>query len=73
MSHCPGCGKEVPPEANYCPSCGVKFKIDVDLIQEEIAEARHEELVGYAMADGWFRHSFHDHKCCFDKHRREKV
>lgn len=50
MPQCPRCGKEVPSEANYCPSCGAKLKVDVDLIHEEIAEARHEELVGYAIA-----------------------
>jgi len=50
MSQCSRCGKEVPPETNYCPSCGAKLKVNVDSIHEEIAEARHEELVGYAIA-----------------------
>ena len=22
---CPGCGKKVPPQSNYCPNCGVKL------------------------------------------------
>lgn len=23
---CPGCGQKIPPQANYCPNCGVKVE-----------------------------------------------
>jgi hypothetical protein len=44
MPFCPKCGKEVSPEASYCPWCGASLKVDKDLLREKIAEARHGEL-----------------------------
>ena len=43
MPFCPKCGKEVSPEASYCPSCGANLKVDKDLLREKIAETRHNE------------------------------
>jgi hypothetical protein len=45
MPFCPKCGKEVSPEASYCPWCGASLKVDKDLLREKIAEARHGEVV----------------------------
>jgi len=46
MPFCPKCGKEVSPEASYCPSCGANLRVDKDLLHEKIAETRHNEIVG---------------------------
>jgi len=45
--HCPKCGKEVSPEARYCPFCGAVLKTDKAVLQEKIAEARHNEMISY--------------------------
>jgi len=45
--NCPKCGKEVPSEAIYCSWCGATLRvtqIKLTVLQEKIAECRHNEM-----------------------------
>ena len=45
MPFCPRCGKEVSPEANYCPSCGAHLNGNNDLLVNAcMHETRHKEM-----------------------------
>jgi uncharacterized membrane protein YvbJ len=40
---CPKCWKEASQETNYCPYCGTPLNRNITLLQEKIAELRHQE------------------------------
>jgi DNA-directed RNA polymerase subunit RPC12/RpoP/uncharacterized protein YneF (UPF0154 family) len=42
--YCSKCGKEISQEARYCPHCGAALKTNKRILQEKIAESRHNEL-----------------------------
>jgi H+/Cl- antiporter ClcA len=42
--YCSKCGKEVSQDARYCPHCGAVLKTNKLILQEKIAESRHNEL-----------------------------
>jgi uncharacterized membrane protein YvbJ len=48
MPICPKCGKKIPQETNYCPSCGSPLQTNTMILQEKIAEARHKETEAFA-------------------------
>ena len=47
MPTCPKCGKEIPQETNYCPSCGSPLQTNKILLQEKITESRHKETEAF--------------------------
>lgn len=55
MPFCPECGKDVSPEVRYCPWCGALLAVKEEeankgLLHEKIAEARHNEIIGWIIA-----------------------
>jgi len=44
---CPKCGKEIPKETNYCPSCGLPLQSNKILLQEKITDLRHKEMEAF--------------------------
>ena len=49
MVICPECGKEVNEDANYCPYCGARLKINIEAIKLKLEECRHEEKMSWGI------------------------